>query len=98
MRHSVGHLTLEIKQDSLRQSKSSRVMIFSSFSSEGRGIPGGLPSKLEKSLLGEERNMLTSSVMYDFLPKWLDIQDSKNFFEFPKSVLLDIHYENKSKN
>ena len=54
-------------------------MIFFSFSSEGRGILRGLPYELEKSLIGEEGSMLTSSVMYDFSPKWSDIQDDKNF-------------------
>ena len=72
--------------------------MLSSFSSEGKGIPGGLSHELGKSLIGKKGSVLTSSVMYDFLPRWSDIQDAKEFFEFSRSVLLDMHYSNGSKN
>ena len=83
-----------MKQDPLRRFYSSRVMMFSSLY-KGRETLGGLPSELEKSLPGEEGLILMLSVMYDFSPRWLDIQERRDFSESPRSVLPDIYYEHK---
>ena len=57
----------------------------------------GLPSGLGGSSLGEEGSWVTLSAMYDFSPKWSDIQEGSELSKSPTTTLLDIHYINKSR-
>ena len=57
----------------------------------------GLPSGLGESSLGEEGSWLTSFYMYDFSPKWSEIQEGNELSKSPTLALLDIHHKNRSR-
>ena len=57
----------------------------------------GTTLKIRGSSIGEEGRWVTLLAIYDFSPKWFDIQEGSELSKFPTLALLDIHYKNKSR-